>query len=943
MSPTSHEATEVDFSYFSALVRQISRIQPHSSKARPKRPANYLDYPAARVFQQWVERLRRQFSPLPPNITGICFRLLFPEDDIRRKYEIQEARMTKLLLNCYGLNARKFDENSLNEASGCLGQELRVVLEGTCPNDDGSTAPLTLVQIDELLDELAAISAFSDKAIRSKYLKPRRSRADIIRSLFRGLSPEDAAVLTQIILKDLRPLMYPLTEFHYGTALTKFNVAAVKMIIKEHAMDIWDPSGMFLRFYRVHASLDEVTAFMDKPPSERTHCDFAPKVGSPVAIPKSEKGRSCQHALDYLEGSQKVWAETKYDGERAQIHVTVDIDGPSHITIFSKSKRDSTLDRHAVHNIIRSALGLDTPNYERGSDKRQVKMNVILDAEMVAFRGDFVEEFWRIRQLIEDTAYGVRGSRKWTYSKKVEEEQESMNSEANEGLSLGLVFFDVIALDSESLLFESYASRRRLLENLIKVVPGKAILADRYLIDMVQSPLQTLQTIFNEHISACQEGIVLKADDSRYNDYRKPWVKLKKDYMPHKGDSLDLVLLGASWEKVRGRSLRVPPSTYTTFYVGGVERPEHKLPSPSAVPKFHVYFTVSYGLTREELEEVNFLIKSSETVSCASLDAVNLPFDLTVSKGLNPAPTVILRTPLLLNLYGAGFTKAHQSTHYELRFPRITKAFRPSERSWREALDLETVHKTALRSVGRDSSDKDLLDWAKQTFGKTCSPSVSCGMKRKAMMEKWSEQPGRKGLKSPRFEKSATQTSKSRSENSSSSLTQVVIRTSTPDKTPLGVRTNVIDLTTPIHSRPPQPKVPPTPSSPLVERQLAKTRKTEKEDPVRDTLDNLVKNSWVWIAKSHRPCPSMQAWKKRIPKQQQLRSLEAVMAGCGWTGPVIEDVSWVHQGVIILDECNESGWKEHIVSTAEQAEKRTNRRPLLVFGCSSTEPLLRLV
>ncbi|KAJ3500871.1 hypothetical protein NLJ89_g9598 [Agrocybe chaxingu] len=933
MSPASHEATGVDFSYFSALVRQISRIQPHSSKARPERPANYLDYPAARVLHQWVERLRRQYSPLPPNITGICFRLLFPEDDIRRKYEIQEARMTKLLLNCYGLDARKFDENSLNEASACLGQELRVVLERTCPNDDGFIAPLTLVQIDELLDELAAISAFSDKSIRSKYLKPRRSRAEIIRSLFRGLSPEDASVLTQIVLKDLRPLMYPLTEFHYGTALTKFNVAAVKMIIKEHAMDIWDPSGVFLRFYRVHASLDEVTAFMDKPPSERTHRDFAPNIGSPVAIPKSEKGRSCQHALDYLEGSQTVWAETKYDGERAQIHVTVDTDGSSHITIFSKSKRDSTLDRHAVHSVIRSALGLDTPNYRRDSGKRQVKKNAILDAEMVAFRGDFVEDFWRIRQLIEDTAYGVRGSRKWTYSKKVEEERESINSEANEGLSLGLVFFDVIILDSESLLFESYASRRRLLENLIEVVPGKAILADRYPVDMVQSPLQTLQTIFNEHVSACQEGIVLKADDSRYNDYRKPWVKLKKDYMLDKGDSLDLVVLGASWEK------EVPPSTYTTFYVGGVERPERKLPSPSGVPRFHAYFTVSYGLTRAELEEVNFLIKSSETVSYASLNAAKLPFDLTVSQGLNPAPTVILRTPLLVNLYGAGFTKAHQSAHYELRFPRITKVFRPSERSWREALDLETVHKTALRSVGRDSSDKDLLDWAKQAFGKTCSPSVNCGMKRKAMMEKWGEQPGRKSLKSPRFEKPATQTSKSRSENSS---TQVVIRTSTPDKTPLGVRTNVIDLSTPVRSRPPQLKAPPTPSSPLVERQSAKARRAEK-DPVPESLDNLVKNSWVWVAKCHRPCTSMQAWKKRIPKQQQLRSLEAVMAGCGWTGPGIEDASWVHQGVIILDECNESRWKEHIVSTAEQAEKRTNRRPLLVFACSSTEPLLRLV
>lgn len=107
-------------------------------------------------------------------------------------------------------------------------------------------------------------------------------------------------------------------------------------------------------------------------------------------IPKSEKARGCEHALNFLSGSQRAWAETKYDGERAQIHVEVDDNGVSRITIFSKSKRDSTLDRHAVHGIIRAALSLD------GTCRREypwykVKQNVILDAEMVVFRGEAVD------------------------------------------------------------------------------------------------------------------------------------------------------------------------------------------------------------------------------------------------------------------------------------------------------------------------------------------------------------------------------------------------------------------------------------------------------------------------------------------------------------------------------------------------------------------------
>lgn len=45
-----------------------------------------------------------------------------------------------------------------------------------------------------------------------------------------------------------------------------------------------------------------------------------------------------------------MWVETKYDGERAQIHVWFDEDGSPRIRIFSKSGRDSTLDRAGIHS-----------------------------------------------------------------------------------------------------------------------------------------------------------------------------------------------------------------------------------------------------------------------------------------------------------------------------------------------------------------------------------------------------------------------------------------------------------------------------------------------------------------------------------------------------------------------------------------------------------------
>lgn len=109
-----------------------------------------------------------------------------------------------------------------------------------------------------------------------------------------------------------------------------------------------------------------------------------------VQVPKSEKGQSCTHALKLLSNAEWVWAETKYDGERAQIHVIMREDGTSEVCIFSKSKRNSTKDRAAVHGIIREALGLDEKASGPPRRKLEFKKTIILDAEMVAFSGDKV-------------------------------------------------------------------------------------------------------------------------------------------------------------------------------------------------------------------------------------------------------------------------------------------------------------------------------------------------------------------------------------------------------------------------------------------------------------------------------------------------------------------------------------------------------------------------
>lgn len=177
----------------------------------------------------------------------------------------------------------------------------------------------------------------------------------------------------------------------------------------------------------------------------------SPRITPRFQIPKCVKGQGISHSIQQFQGSKKIWMETKYDGERAQIHVQVDETGNSNITIFSKSTRDSTKDRFAVHScvsfllflllhmtehawrghrVIRDALNLADPALDpqmRGKSVPRIKQDIILEAEMVAFSdthnridgepehiyirphgAERPPEFWRIRSLIGSTAIGVR-------------------------------------------------------------------------------------------------------------------------------------------------------------------------------------------------------------------------------------------------------------------------------------------------------------------------------------------------------------------------------------------------------------------------------------------------------------------------------------------------------------------------------------------------------
>ncbi len=133
-------------------------------------------------------------------------------------------------------------------------------------------------QTSNLLTELAASCPFSSTSIRGAFPNPRPQPA-VLHALYSQLSPSSACLVTQIILKDLGPLLYPLHETHYSASLLKYKSNAFTILTKEDAMMTWDPSGRVLRAFKVQATLSSAAQYY-----ENIDEAIAPHVGIPISV-----------------------------------------------------------------------------------------------------------------------------------------------------------------------------------------------------------------------------------------------------------------------------------------------------------------------------------------------------------------------------------------------------------------------------------------------------------------------------------------------------------------------------------------------------------------------------------------------------------------------------------------------------------------------------------
>ena len=215
----------------------------------------------------------------------------------------------------------------------------------------GVKSTITLHQVDALLDALASHSAYSALSQPPPYIKPQSS---VLTSLYRdaSLSPYALALLTQIILRDLRPLLNPLPRLtvRNPTAMLRLkSTAGPAPLGLGAALRVWSEEawGMYMGGKgNLDWCLDIVDLRTGKgegkgdkgpvvgvnvqvrrcSPDQYEKTRYACSIDDPCQadrqVPKCRKGRSVEDALSEFTGSrfadaaELVWAETKYDGYR---------------------------------------------------------------------------------------------------------------------------------------------------------------------------------------------------------------------------------------------------------------------------------------------------------------------------------------------------------------------------------------------------------------------------------------------------------------------------------------------------------------------------------------------------------------------------------------------------------------------------------------------------
>ncbi|ODQ54182.1 hypothetical protein SAICODRAFT_24485 [Saitoella complicata NRRL Y-17804] len=605
------------------------------------------------------------------SLTVALLSSIFPEHRPDRVYGFQERMLAGILAEALGLQGQRKDNLKAWRLGhqGDLGLALAAVSsEINCGESHGQ---LDILEVDRLFSKLAARSRFSEPSSdgqRSPTSGTSRP-ADLIRPILARMDASQAKWLVRLLLKNMLPLKlhmqwvmkqlhFLLPEaYHVQHDLRTASVFIQKLEIRRvpRAVEDWE----IARLYR-----SEVRHFI------------IPQINIPIAIPETAKARGSRHAVQLLTG-KRFWCETKYDGERMQVHVSRSKRrGELTFQIFSKSGRNSTADRSGVHAALRRALRMDSGH------GRPYETSVVVEAELCVWneKTRTIQEFDKVRNFM------TRAGREIGVYEDVDRENEH----------LIMVFFDCLCLDHVSLLGDAYEQRRRVLDDVVQVEAGWSMLAERVEIDLREDFDTGLKRLRQEYAAAIekrQEGFILKpAGSTRYWSKNNGWIKLKKDFIEGLGDTADLTIVGGCFDPKRAKERKVNSTKMcTSFLVGALT---NKIDvEKGAKPCFQVLCSLSYDIPMPLLASLNSHFEQHQerfTSVTTSFCQLIIPTDL-------PKPDIVYKEPLVVAIKGGSFVKPFSHNLYVPRWPRLQQIH--YEREFTEALSVNELQELAIEAL----------------------------------------------------------------------------------------------------------------------------------------------------------------------------------------------------------------------------------------------------
>jgi DNA ligase-4 len=671
----------ITFGAICSLLQSVENISTRNPRLTPKDEQENI----REITANWFANQRPHLDH-PETSGSAVLSALFPHRRKDRVYGLQAPLLAKKLttLLAFGHGQRALFDGW---KSGKLG-DLGVYTQRAMAQWDGtfkSKYTLPIEQIDRLLVQLAAKCRFSDESIRRQcdwVVKTDTKLKDVLVRL----ESWEAKWLVRLLLRD-----YCTIELEERQVLGLYHFLLPDLLMFQNS---FDAAFDMLR--------GEFSAYPPAPPvsQEQTlRAEAAQKlravVGVKVGHPTFHKAWSFKHCLQ-LVGTRAWAAEVKYDGEYCEIHVDLE-NTRQDIKIYSKNGKDATVDREPLHAIVRSALRIGRPDC-------LFKSKCIVLGEMVLYsdREKTILPFSKIRKHISRS-----GSFLGTWQ----------DSPPHAWEHLMIIFFDVLLLDNQATLRHCLQDRRRVLRDLVNVIPGRSVRSEWTLLNFKTGDgVIDLKQAFSRTLANRQEGLVLKPLHAPYfslltgQGHRQAgfFVKMKKDYLGDMGGERDLgdfAVVGASFNAQVAPKSDLKPLHWTHFHLGCCSN-KVAVQRSGAKPRFKMVATVSLDkcIPKPDVKYLN--VQGYVRQAVLQKGGVTDAFEVDHSKGFDRRMTVAFKSPFVAEILGGGYEKLQNETFEMLRHPRVNKLH--NDRTWEDCVTLEDLERMSEEKW--DVPDADKLD-----------------------------------------------------------------------------------------------------------------------------------------------------------------------------------------------------------------------------------------